>query len=124
MDEPLTIPRLFLSTVARLGSRVALRRKDLGLWQDITWNEYAQTVSHVTLGLISMGFQKGDHAAIIGENSPEWVFADLGIMCAGGVATGIYTTNAAAQCEYVVQDSGPGSTLPKTRNNWTRPWPH
>ena len=106
MDEPLTIPALFLSTVERLGPPVALRKKELGLWRDITWNEYVKTVSRVTLGLISYGFRKGDRAAIIGENSPEWVFADIGIMCAGGVATGIYTTNAAAQCEYVVKDSG------------------
>ncbi len=106
MDEPLTIPALFLSTVESLGPRVAMRKKEFGLWKDITWNEYAQTVSRVTLGLISLGFQKGDHAAIIGENSPEWVIADLGIMCVGGVATGIYTTNAASQCEYVVRDSG------------------
>ena len=106
MDEPLTIPQLFLATAARLGPRVALRKKELGLWQDISWDEYAKTVRRVTLGLISMGFRKGDRAAIIGENSPEWVFADLGIMCAGGVTTGIYTTNAASQCDYVVRDSG------------------
>ena len=80
MDEPLTIPQLFLATVERLGPRVALRKKELGLWQDITWNEYAQTVSRVTLGLISLGLQKGDHAAIIGPRHlrPAGVARSLG----------------------------------------------
>jgi long-chain acyl-CoA synthetase len=100
-----TVPKLFLEAVKKWGSRTALRKKEFGLWRDITWNQYLDNVRHVSLGLISMGFQKGDTAAIIGENSPEWVMADLGIMCAGGVTVGVYATNAAPQCEYVVANS-------------------
>jgi long-chain acyl-CoA synthetase len=42
---------------------------------------------------------------VISENRPEWVYADFGIMSAGGVTAGIYTTNAAEECGYVVQNS-------------------
>jgi long-chain acyl-CoA synthetase len=104
-DEVRTLPQLFLRSLNRWGPRIALRKKELGLWRDITWNEYAEKVRHVALGLMSMGFQKGERAALIGENSPEWVFTDLGIVCAGGVPVGIYTTNAAPQCEYIVSHS-------------------
>ena len=100
-----TIPKLFLSVVRERGTKTALRYKHLGLWKDITWNDYLETVRHVSHGLMSLGFEPGDTAAVIGENSPEWVMADLGIMCAGGVTVGIYATNAAPQCEYVVSNS-------------------
>ncbi len=102
--EPRTVPELFLAAVEKWGNRTALRKKEFGLWKDISWNQYAERVRQVAYGLAALGFQKGDCAAVIGENCPEWVFSDLGIMCAGGVTVGIYTTNAAAQCEYIVQN--------------------
>jgi len=46
-----------------------------------------------------------DHVAIIGENRPEWLYSALGIVCAGGAWVGVYTTNPAAECEYVVGHS-------------------
>ncbi len=36
---------------------------------------------------------------------PEWVYADMGILCAGGVSSGIYPTDSAVQVEYLVNDS-------------------
>ncbi|MBU1343854.1 MAG: long-chain fatty acid--CoA ligase [Proteobacteria bacterium] len=97
-----TIPQVFGRTVAKNGSRVALRTKDLGLWHDITWKEYHDKVKKVGCALVSMGFEKGDAACIIGDNSVEWVMADLGIQCVGGVSVGVYATNAWQQVEYVV----------------------
>jgi long-chain acyl-CoA synthetase len=105
MTELPSVPALFFNTVKGKGTQVALRKKELGLWRDITWSEYADNVKLVALGLMSMGFEKGQSAGIIGENSPHWVYADLGIMSAGGVTVGIYATNAADQCEYVVSNS-------------------
>jgi long-chain acyl-CoA synthetase len=52
-----------------------------------------------------MGLERGDCAAIIGDNSPEWVYADLGIQCCGAAATGVYATNAWPQVQYVVENS-------------------
>ena len=49
--------------------------------------------------------QKGDYVSIIGDNCPEWVIADMGIHVQGGVAVGIYATNAWPQVEYVIQNS-------------------
>jgi long-chain acyl-CoA synthetase len=85
--------------------KVALREKEYGIWRDITWAEYGEKVRQVAMGLISMGLKKGEPVCIISENRPEWVYADFGIMSAGGVTTGIYTTNAAEQCGYIVQNS-------------------
>jgi long-chain acyl-CoA synthetase len=100
-----TVPAKFKTAVARWGNRVALRKKEFGLWHDITWNHYDKNVSHVAHGLMSLGLQKGDCASIIGDNCPEWVYADLGIQCCGGATVGVYSTNAWQQVEFVVTNS-------------------
>ncbi len=100
-----TVPRLFRETAQKYGDRVAMRKKEYGLWHDITWNDYYMQAKYVGSALISMGLGKGDSVSIIGDNCPEWVIIDLGIQCAGGVAVGVYSTNAWPQVEYVVQNS-------------------
>ena len=102
---PTTVPRVFRQTVERYGDRAAMRRKAFGLWQDISWKEFARTVDRVAAALMEMGLALGDRVSIIGDNCPEWVMADLGIQCAGGVSVGIYATNAWPQVQYVVENS-------------------
>ena len=104
-DSNYTVPAKFKAAVARWGSRVAMRKKEFGLWHDITWLDYDRLVSRVACGLLSMGLQKGDCAAIIGDNCPEWVYASLGIQCCGAATVGVYATNAWQQVEYVVTNS-------------------
>lgn len=99
------VPKVFRQTVEKYGARVAMRKKEYGLWHDISWNEYYRLAKYVGSALISMGLAKGDCVSIIGENCPEWVIIDLGIQGAGGVAVGVYTTNAWPQVEYVVKNS-------------------
>ncbi len=100
-----TIPRVFKRIVQKYGSRVAMRYKDYGLWHDITWNEYYSQVRNLGSALISMGIKKGDCISIIGDNSPEWVYADMAGMCIGGTVAGVYATNAWQQVKYVVSNS-------------------
>jgi long-chain acyl-CoA synthetase len=100
-----TVPAMLQAAVKKYGNRVAMRKKEYGLWHDISWNEYFETVKYVTCALMFMGLQKGDRAAVIGDNCPEWVFADLGIQCCGAATTGIYATSAWPQVEYVVSHS-------------------
>jgi len=100
-----TVPGKFKEAVAKWGDKVALRKKEFGLWHDITWNDYYENVRYVACALMSMGLEKGDCTAIIGDNCPEWVFADVGIQCCGATATGVYATNAWPQVEYVVTNS-------------------
>ncbi len=102
---PTTIPQGFKKAVVLHGNRVAMRKKEYGLWHDISWNTYEEQVRHVGSALISLGFEKGDCAAIIGDNCPEWVFTAMGIQCVGGVAVGVYATNSWPQVEYVVGNS-------------------
>ena len=102
---PTTVPAVFEGTAARYGDRVALRKKALGLWRDISWHRYWKQVMQAAAALIDLGLAAGDRAAIIGDNCPEWVIADLGIQCAAGAAVGVYATSAWPQVQYVVNHS-------------------
>jgi long-chain acyl-CoA synthetase len=100
-----TLPKALVEMAGKQPSRVALRRKELGVWHDISWSEYLRKVRHVALGLHSLGVRRGDHVGIIGENRPEWLYSALGAMSVGATFVGVYTTNPAAECEYVVGHS-------------------
>lgn len=100
-----TLPMALVAMAEKQPERVAMRNKDFGIWHDITWAEYLENVKNVALGLHALGVEYGDHVAIIGENRPEWLYSALGIVSAGGAWVGVYTTNPAAECEYVVGHS-------------------
>ena len=80
------------------GPRPALRVKRNGSWKTTTWDEYRHQVRKVARALISLGTQPGRGVCIIGYNSPEWFFADIGAIYAGAVPAGIYTTSSPEQC--------------------------
>lgn len=100
-----TVPQMFQSRVLGSGNPIALRYKKLGIWHDVTWEQYGQRVKKVCLGLLSLGLKPGECVSVIGENSPEWVYIDLGTMHAGGVTVGVYATNSWEQCQYAVDHS-------------------
>jgi long-chain acyl-CoA synthetase len=100
-----TIPALFWNAVRQRGPNIWMRQKHLGLWRSWTWNQTAEAVREIAAGLISLGFEKGDTASILGNTVVEWVWADLGILSAGGVSNGIYPTDAASQVQYLCEDS-------------------
>ena len=44
----------------------------------------------VAYALDATGFKPGDVASILSNTVVEWVYADMGVLCAGGVSSGIY----------------------------------
>jgi long-chain acyl-CoA synthetase len=101
-----TLPRLFWSRVIEWSERTAMRQKKFGIWKDISWREYGEKVKHVALGLVQLGLERGDFVGILSENTPEWLFCDIGILTAGGVSVGIYASNSAHQVAYVSNNCG------------------
>jgi len=101
-----TIPTLFWSRSKEWADRVAMREKDFGVWKSITWKEYGEKAKHACLGLISLGLKRGERATIMSENNPEWLFSDMGILAAGAISVGIYTTDSAQQVEYILNNCG------------------
>jgi long-chain acyl-CoA synthetase len=89
----------------KYGEQVAMRKKEYGIWHDISWREYAENSRDIAYGLLALGHKKGECVAMISENRPEFLFIDMGIQSAAGVTTAIYTTNAAAEVHYILEHS-------------------
>ena len=100
-----TVPKSFLLAVAQRGDATALREKVLGIWKSISWNDWLARAKEVAFALDAMGFRPGDVASVLANTVPEWCYADLGILCAGGVSSGIYPTDSTKQVAYLVNDS-------------------
>ena len=100
-----TIPGLFWNRVTTHADSIALREKDFGIWNEITWKEYGDQARFIGLGLKALGMIRGDICSIAAEINKEWIFADLGVICAGGVCNGVYPTDASNQVEYLINDS-------------------
>ncbi len=97
-----TLPQYLLDTTVQSEKRTAMRKKDLGIWREYTWRESCDAVRDLMLGLVALGLQRGDKVAIIGENDPEYFWAELAIQAAGGVAVGIFTDSGAVEIQYIV----------------------
>jgi long-chain acyl-CoA synthetase len=106
IDGCTTVPTLFWHRVKTKATKVAMREKDRGIWKAYTWDQYGARAKAVGMGLIALGLEPGDRVAILSDNNKEWLFCDLGVLCAAGVSTGIYPTDSPAQVEYLVNDSG------------------
>ncbi len=100
-----TLPKNFLLRVREYGDQVAMRKKRYGIWQDYTWNEVYQHVSDFCLGLVSLGLKRGETVAIIGDNDPEFYWAQIATHCARAMSIGIFSDAAPPEIEYVVSKS-------------------
>ena len=100
-----TLPRLLRERALRAPAAVALREKEYGIWQRVTWEGYLGHVRRFCLGLIRLGLERGDKVAILSENCREWLYAELAAMTASAVGVGVYPTSPAPEVKYVVQHS-------------------
>lgn len=69
---------------------VALAVKRNNRWETFSTADYRKQVDEFSLGLLAMGFEKGDKIATISNNRPEWNFIDFGMSQIGCVHVGIY----------------------------------
>jgi long-chain acyl-CoA synthetase len=100
-----TLPKLFWHQVGARDSRTAFREKDLGIWRSTSWRAYGERARAAGMGLVKLGLARGEVVSILAETVPEWLYADMGTMGAGGVTNGIYPTDSAKQVEYILSDS-------------------
>src|SRR5664279_3586729 len=91
--------------VKKYGERTALRYRENGQWQDISWKDVGERVRAVAKALLEMGIKTGDMVGVFSQNCPEWTIADLGILSVRGVSVPIYATNTAKQAEYIVDEA-------------------
>ena len=84
---------------------VAMRQKEFGIWQELTWPDVAQIMQALAAGLMELGLEDGGHVGILSENRREWVLAQFGINAAGGVVVGMYPTSPAAEIDHLANAS-------------------
>ncbi|MFL6264061.1 MAG: AMP-dependent synthetase/ligase [Thermoanaerobaculia bacterium] len=108
MSEPTfrSVYEMFQHRVSSTPDAEAMSGRRDGQWYSMTWREAERRVRAVAGGLLSLGFQKGERAAILATSRPEWVIADLGILGAGGATSTIYTSNTAEESAYILENSG------------------
>ncbi|UZP66058.1 AMP-binding protein [Desulfovibrio mangrovi] len=96
-----TLPALLLKNARERGTRTAMREKYLGIWQAFSYQEYLQVTSEFAAGLKQFGLGKGDAIVIIGDNRPEWLWAQLAIQGIGGYSVGLYQDSPAEEIGYI-----------------------
>jgi len=89
-----------------MGDRVAMREKDFGVWQEVTWASYWDTVLTVGHALLALGIEPGDRVAIHSENRREWLYADVATIAIRAMTVGLYPTNPPAEVRYLLSHSG------------------
>jgi long-chain acyl-CoA synthetase len=100
-----TISKLFQQRCEELGDKTAHREKDMGIWKSYSWHDYWNHAKWIGLGLKALGLKRGEVVSILSEDRREWLYADMGIQCVGGIASGVYTTDSASQLAYLINDS-------------------
>ncbi|MBW1710975.1 MAG: AMP-binding protein [Deltaproteobacteria bacterium] len=97
-----TLIGLIVKNAVEIPDEIALREKRYGVWSPTTWREFHDKVQRFALGILTLGFQKNDKLAIIGDNKPEWIIAEFGCMAAGGIPTGVYPDSLAEEMAYLI----------------------
>ncbi|GAB4503117.1 MAG: long-chain fatty acid--CoA ligase [Anaerolineales bacterium] len=98
---PETLPQFLKQHAELTPNKAALRLRDYGIWQTITWKEYYEHVKSFALGLVSLGLQPNETIAIIGDNRPEWVMAELAAQSAGAKSIGVYQDSVVHEMIYI-----------------------
>lgn len=100
-----TFPKLLLENARARGKRLAIREKDLGIWQSWTWAQVAREVRALACGLAARGFRRGDRLAIIGDNRPRLYWSMAAAQCLGGIPIPLYQDAVAQEMIYPLQQA-------------------
>ncbi|MBN1375195.1 MAG: AMP-binding protein [Dehalococcoidia bacterium] len=106
MTNIYTIPQLIQDNYRKRGNQIAMCFKRRGIWHKYNWKEYYENVKYFSLGLVSLGLQRGDVVCIIGDNEPEWFWGEFGVQAAGGIATGAFVDSIPSELKYIASHSG------------------
>src|SRR5438445_6669262 len=105
---------MFFDTARRRADRPFLWVKRDGQYQPQSWGEVGEAVRRLARGLAALGIEPGDRVALVSENRPEWVIADLAIMAAGAVTVPAYVTNTVEDHRHILGNSGARAAIVST----------
>jgi len=106
MEKGDTWPQVLQYNYQKYGdSHIAMRHKHRGIWQPYTWKDYYLNVKKLALGLLSLGFEPGDKLIIIGNNAPQWYYAELAAQANHGASVGVYSELLPLEIKYIAGNS-------------------
>jgi long-chain acyl-CoA synthetase len=106
MAAPRTLNDLFFGATTRFRDRPAAQRfKQDGRWHDVSVARLAETVHHLSIGLLELGVRPGDRVGLLSENRPEWAWVDFACLTARCADVPIYPSLTAQQAAYILGDS-------------------
>jgi long-chain acyl-CoA synthetase len=100
-----TVGRLWLDAVSAGRSSPAYLVERDGAWDEVSWQEAAQTVDELAHGLLSHGIGKGDAFAILAQTTLEWALFDFALSLVGAIGVPIYANSSARDAQFVVTHS-------------------
>ena len=100
-----TFPGRLAEQARRRPGKIALREKKYGIWQQVTWSEYAAHVRAVALALEDLGLRRGDTVAVVCGNRPAWLYVELATQSIGAIPLGIYVDALPDQLRRVLEHS-------------------
>ncbi len=100
-----TFPRLLLSHAQERPQAVAMREKEFGIWQALTWADLAKMVEHIALGLQTAGLKRGEHMVVVGANRPRLYATMLAVQSIGAVPIPLYQDAAALECIFPINNA-------------------
>ncbi|HVB16585.1 MAG TPA: AMP-binding protein, partial [Stellaceae bacterium] len=101
-----SLPSMFFEVARRRAAQPFLWAKVHHKYQALSWSEAGDSVMRLARGLAALGIEAGDRVALVSENRPEWVIADLAIMSTGAVTVPAYVTNTVEDHRHVLSNSG------------------
>ena len=101
----LTPARKIRETAGRYPELIAMREKNFGIWEEITYAEYWEKAQWIGCALKYFGVDTQDSVAIQSENRPEWFISDVAIQAIGAVSVGLYPTNHPSEVAYLIGHS-------------------
>jgi long-chain acyl-CoA synthetase len=105
-DSWRSLPAMFFEQAGRRGDSPFLWAKREARYQPISWAEAARSVRNLARGLRNLGIGRGERVALVSENRPEWLIADLAIMTAGAITVPSYVTNTVEDHRHILANSG------------------
>ena len=100
-----TFPKLLAHHAAVRGARPAIRNKRRGIWQTHSWSDVASEVRRIACGFAVLGFKRGDHLAVIGDNRPCLCAAVCAAQALGGIAVPLYQDSPSAEMMNPIQNA-------------------
>ena len=103
--ETRTAPALWRSILDQGHTAPAYLEEQPNGWREVPWEEAGRRVDALSRALLARGVKRGDAVAVLARTRLEWILLDWAIMSIGAVVVGLYPTNSAAECKYILAHS-------------------